>query len=74
MVVEGKNSGNHEGKNRTVEGNKNMKNGTIYTPVSVIIGQIGTRDFITLVGTGSNGQDFEPDDFIRFSISLRSVL
>jgi hypothetical protein len=29
MVVEGKNSGNHEGKNRTVEGNKNMKNGTI---------------------------------------------
>ena len=32
MVVEGENSGNHEGKNRTVEGNKNMKNGTIYTP------------------------------------------
>ena len=36
MVVEGKNSGNHEGKNRTVEGNKNMKNGTIYTPDSFI--------------------------------------
>ena len=32
MVVEGKNSGNHERKNRTVEGNKNTNNGTIYTP------------------------------------------
>ena len=30
MVVEGKNSGNHEGKNKTVEWDKNMKNGTIY--------------------------------------------
>ena len=41
MVVEGKNSGNHERKNRTVEGNKNTHNGTTYTP-----GQGGGAYFI----------------------------